>query len=145
MHRICYLLFAPLLFASPAHAWEFRCRFVERIGTTDTPLPGNFLDATSDAPRRVRIQCGVFDTAESEAPHVGFVGWNVGTISVGGLEGSSDERRAPGRLSPFNFANQPNSNGNPPLPSGDPFTTLTEIDATLGTQSPVWMCGPDGQ
>ena len=31
-----------------------------------------------------------------------------------------------------------------PLPAGDPFTMLTEIDATLGTQSPIWVCDAQG-
>ncbi|MGE4195608.1 MAG: hypothetical protein AB7G11_00610 [Phycisphaerales bacterium] len=35
-------------------------------------------------------------------------------------------------------------NGMPPLPDGDPFTMLTDIDARLGRQAPIWTCNPDG-
>lgn len=128
-----------------AHGWHFDCRFIERIGNTNVELPGNVIDASNGSPRNIRVQFGVFDDADGPAPSGGFVGWNVGTLAVSGPAGNSDERRNNGRISPYNFAAQSGSNGNPPLPGGDPFTMLTEIDATLGTQSPVWTCwDPDG-
>lgn len=131
--------------AFPAWGWEFRCRFIERVGNINVELPGNTIDAGNGAPRNIRVQFGVFDDAESPAPAGGFVGCNIGSLAVDGSEDNSDERRNPGRLSPFTFAASPDANGNPPLPDGDPFTMLTEIDATLGTQSPVWVCvDPDG-
>ncbi|MBC7772520.1 MAG: hypothetical protein H7210_08510 [Pyrinomonadaceae bacterium] len=130
--------------ATSANAFEFRVRFVERVGNVDTVIAGNTIDATNGAVRNIRIQFGVFDDAVSVAPEGGYVGWNVGTIAVSGAESNSDERRNNGRLSPFNFAGGPNANGNAPLPAGDPFTMLTEIDNTLGTQSPLWVCDAQG-
>jgi hypothetical protein len=130
--------------AASANAFEYRVRFVEQTGNGAnqfTVLAGNSIDASNGAPRRIRVQFGVFDDATSAAPAGGFVGWNVGTITVGGAAGNSDESRTPGRLSPFNFAAGPNSNGNP---STNPFDALTEIDATLGTQSPIWICDAQG-
>lgn len=127
--------------AASANAFEYRVRFVERVGNVDTVLAGNSIDASNGAPRRIRVQFGVFDDGTSAAPAGGFVGWNVGTITVSGASNNSDESRTPGRLSPFNFASGPNSNGNP---STNPFDALTEIDATLGTQSPVWVCDSQG-
>jgi len=130
--------------AGSAEAFEFRCRFVERVGNIDVVLQGNIIDASSRVARNIRLQFGVFDDAAGPAPAGGFVGWNVGTLAVSSSTGNSDERRNPGRLSPFNFASGATSNGNPPLPGGDPFTMLTEIDATLGTQSPIWQCDANG-
>jgi len=130
--------------ASSANAYEFRCRFVERVGSTDVVLDNNTIDASNANVRNIRIQFGVFDDAAGVAPAGGYVGWNVGTIAVSGAVNNSDERRNNGRISPFNFAAGPNSNGNAPLPAGDPFTMLTEIDNTLGTQSPSWVCNADG-
>ncbi|MGE3109500.1 MAG: hypothetical protein AB7G11_16165 [Phycisphaerales bacterium] len=130
--------------AGSAEAFEFRCRFVERVGNTDVVLAGNTIDATNGLARRIRIQFGVFDDAAGAAPAGGFVGWNVGTLAVSGAASNSDETRTPGRLAPFNFGPGPNANGNPPLPGGDPFTMLTEIDNTLGTQSPIWVCDANG-
>lgn len=114
------------------------------MGNVDVELPGNIIEPFFGQVRTVRLQFGVFDDAAGEAPAGGFVGWNVGTLAVSGSTSNSDERRTPGRLSPFNFSAGPNANGQPPLPGGDPFTQLTEIDATLGTQSPSWVCGPGG-
>ncbi|MGE3107452.1 MAG: hypothetical protein AB7G11_00625 [Phycisphaerales bacterium] len=128
-----------------ARGWHFECRFIERVGNMDVLLPGNTIDASNGAARNIRIQFGVFDDADGPAPAGGFVGWNVGTMFVSGPVNNSDERRNNGRLAPFNFGPGPNANGNPPLPAGDPFTMLTEIDNTLGTQSPIWVCwDPDG-
>ncbi len=127
--------------SSGASAFEFRCRFVERVGNTDIVLPGNEIDASNNIARRIRIQFGVFDDAAGPAPAGGYVGWLAGTLSVSGPANNSDETRTPGRLSPFNFGPGVNANGNPPLPGGDPFTMLTEIDNTLGTQTTVWPVG----
>jgi hypothetical protein len=125
--------------AASANAFEYRVRFVERVGTTDTVLDGNtieYADQASTAARRIRVQFGVFDDAAGAAPAGGFLGWNVGTVTVNGGAGNSDESRTNGRITPWNFA--PNGNGNP---AADPFEALTGIDNTLGTQSPPW---PDG-
>lgn len=130
--------------ASSADAFEFRCRFVERIGNMDVPLVDNRIEVVPGVTRNIRIQFGVFDNAAGAAPAGGYVGWNVGTLAVSGAASNSDERRNNGRISPFNFGPGANANGNPPLPGGDPFTMLSEIDNTLGTQSPVWVCGPGG-
>src|SRR6185369_11508813 len=116
----------------------------ERVGTTDTVLAGNVIDASDRLPHRIRIQFGVFDDGEGAAPAGGYIGWNVGSISVSGTPENSQERRTPGRLSPFNFAASVTANG-VPLPSGGTadlpgtdWQMLTQIDATLGTQSPPW-------
>ncbi len=126
--------------ASTARAFEFRARFIERVGNENVILPGNTIDASNGLARRIRIQFGVFDDAAGAAPAGGFVGWNVGSLAVSGALANSAETRTPGRLSPFTFAPQQNANGNPPLasPGGDPFTMLTEIDNTLGTQTTLW-------
>jgi len=131
--------------ASSANAWHFEVRFVERVGSTDTVIAGNTIDASVNrGVRNIRIQFGVFDDADGAAPAGGYVGWNVGTLAVSGAADNSDERRNSGRISPFNFAGGANSNGNPPAPAGDPFSMLSEIDATLGTQSPFWGFNADG-
>lgn len=130
--------------AGSANAFEFRCRYIERVGNTDVVLTDNHIDATNGNVRNIRLQFGVFDDAAGAAPDGGFVGWNVGTLAVSGSASNSDERRNNGRIAPFNFAGGPNANGNAPLPAGDPFTMLTEIDATLGTQSPIWVCDAQG-
>jgi hypothetical protein len=123
-----------------AVAWHFECRFIERAGNIDVPLLNNTIDVFDGMSRNIRVQFGVFDDVDGAAPAGGFVGWNTGTIAVSGPAGNSDERRNPGRLAPFNFLPGPNSNGNPPAPAGDPFTMLTDIDSTLGIQSPEWIC-----
>ena len=133
-----------LMACGSANAFEFRCRFVERVGNQDVVISNNHLNAVPSVTRNVRIQMGVFDDAAGPAPAGGFVGWNVGTLTVSGPVNNSTERRNPGRIAPFTFSQQPNANGNPPAPAGDPFTMLTDIDATLGTQSPVWVCTPGG-
>jgi len=126
------------------NAYTFQCRFVERIGNTDVVLANNRIDVAGGSVHNIRIQFGVFDDSASLAPDGGFLGWNIGTMNVSGSRANSDERRNPGRLSPFNFSVGANANGNPPLPGGDPFTMLTEIDATLGTQAPAWICDAQG-
>lgn len=130
--------------AMSANAFEIRVRFVEQTG--DMPgdfnvLAGNEIDATDGAARRIRVQFGVFDDAGGAAPAGGFLGWNVGSLTVSGGAANSDETRTPGRLAGFDFAQGPNSNGNPPLPGGDPFDGLTEIDNTQGTQTVLWFPG----
>jgi hypothetical protein len=130
--------------ASSANAFEFRCRFVERVGNQDIVLTDNQIVAAPGVTRNIRVQFGVFDNAAGAAPAGGYVGWNVGTLTVSGPASNSDERRNNGRIAPFNFGPGVNANGNPPLPGGDPFTALTEIDNTLGTQSPVWVCDAAG-
>lgn len=141
----CFGVLFVLSAATSADAWVFRSRFVERIGNTEVVLINdNILHAVDHGVHNIRLQFGVFDDGAGPAPDGGFVGWNVGSLVVNAVGFNSDERRNPGRLSPYNFAGGVNSNGNPPLPAGDPFTYLTEIDATLGTQSPLWTCDPHG-
>jgi hypothetical protein len=138
--------------AVSANALTFQCRWVERVGTTDVVIGGNgaSLDVGNGNARVLRLQFGVFDDAGGAAPAGGFVGWNVGTLDVSGTPGNSTDRRsgtpAPGRINPFNFAGQPTANGNPPVPSGGDVDVehLSEIDATLGTQSPLWNCTAAG-
>jgi len=142
--RRAALLAGVVAFAQPASAWYFETRFVERVGNVDVVLPGNTIDASDGSPRNIRIQVGVFDDASGPAPGGGVAGW-LGQLTVSGAVNNSDERRTPGRLSPFTFANFPYSNGVPLLPDGDPFTMLTQIDAVAGPQSIPWACGPDGQ
>jgi hypothetical protein len=124
---------------SEAHAFEFRCRFVERVGSVDIEIPGQTVNGTSGTAHRIRLQFGVFDDASGPAPAGGFVGWNVGTLQVSGSADNSDESRTPGRLAPFTFTSQGNGQ-----PAFDPFTMLTAIDATLGTQAQVWVCDAAG-
>ncbi|MGE3107419.1 MAG: hypothetical protein AB7G11_00795 [Phycisphaerales bacterium] len=137
--------------AASANAFEFRCRFVERVGTMDVVLAGNTIDASNGAARIIRVQFGVFDDATSAAPAGGYVGWNVGTLAVSGPSGNSAEDIASGvpagsggplaRLAPFNFA--PGGNGVGADGAGV-FDMLTGIDNTLGTQSPIWQCDSAG-
>jgi hypothetical protein len=130
--------------AMSANAAEFRVRFVEQTGpnaTDFTVLAGNEIDATDGAAHRIRVQFGVFDDAGGPAPAGGFLGWNIGSLTVTGGAANSDETRTPGRLPGFDFAQGPNSNGNPPLPGGDPFEHLSEIDNTQGTQTVLWFPG----
>ena len=130
--------------SSTAGALEFRNRFVERVGNIDLPIAGNHLVIGSREVKRIRVQLGVFDDANGAAPQGGIRGWSLGTLAVSGSGDLASETRTPGRLAPFNFPRGANSNGNPPLPDGDPFNLLTEIDAAMGTQSPIWQCEPDG-
>lgn len=134
--------------AASANALTFECRWVERVGSVDTVIGGDGSSVTFAAgtSHRLRLQFRVVDDAMGPAPAGGFVGWNVGSINVSGDPANSQDRRTPGRLGPFNFAGQPTANGNPP-PSGglagpdgpaDDFQHWDDIDATLGTQSPVW-------
>jgi hypothetical protein len=117
-----------------ADAWEFRFQWVRRVGTTDTPLLNNLLRAQPGESVRVRMQFGVFDDGAGPAPAGGYVGWNFGTL-VDSDAASGTNTRTPGRLSPFNFAPFSRSNGDPPA---DPWTSLTQIDNTLGWQSFAW-------
>src|ERR1700752_239903 len=97
--------------ACAAHGFEFRCRFVERVGSTDTVITGNALVSEPGAPHRIRIQFGVFDDEVGPAPAAGFIGWNVGTIVVSGDAANSQDRRTPGRFAPFNqLEGGPNGN-----------------------------------
>lgn len=129
-----------------ANALTFQCRFVERVGVTEFVIANNSIGAANGVARDVRLQLAVVDDSEP-ASAGGFLGWSDGSITVSGPESNSDERRngpGPGRISPFNSSSHPNANGNPPLPGGDPFTTLTEIDASRGAQSPIWVCDAQG-
>jgi hypothetical protein len=140
--------------AASANALTFQCRWVERVGTTDTVIGGNgaTLDVGNGAPRRIRLQFGVFDDAGGAAPGGGFVGMNVTGISISGPAANSADRRTNGRISPFNFAAQPTANGNPPpaggVAAGDAvgtdFQGWTDIDCTLGTQAFAWPCNSAG-
>jgi hypothetical protein len=133
------------LLSSTAHAWHFEVRFIERVGNTDVVLPGNSIDASDGTARNIRIQMGVFDDGNGAAPAGGFLGWvGEASLSVSGPINNSDERRNPGRLAPFNGNNSSNANGSPPLPGGDPFTTLTLLDVALNLQALPWTCNPDG-
>ena len=125
-------------------AWEFRSRFVQRVGNTDVLISDPY-SIPDNQPTRVRLQFGVFDDQNGAAPTGGFVGWNVGTLSITGISNPlrAGARRTPGRLAPFNFAN--NGNGIPAAPAGDPFGSLTQLDVTLGIQSPLWVCDANGQ
>jgi hypothetical protein len=147
--------------AASANALTFQCRWVERVGTTDTVIPTvggvQTLTVVPGSSHRYRLQFSVVDDASGAAPAGGFVGWNVGTLDVSGSASNSATRRtngvdpgmtSGGRLTPFVFALQPTANGNPPPAgglsspdaAGTDFNHLTEIDATLGTQSPFWGC-----
>jgi hypothetical protein len=139
--------------ATSANALTFECRFVEQTGaSTFVVLAGNTIDASNTLPRRIRMQFRVVDDAEGAAPAGGFVGQNVGTLTVSGAPANSAERRTNGRISPFNFAGGINSNGNPPpaggVNAGDAAGTdwnmLTDIDNTLGTQAFAWGCDASG-
>lgn len=138
--------FALLGAAGSADALTFQCRFVERIGNVDSILQNNTIDADNEQLRNIRLQFAVVDDSEPAAAG-GFIGWSAGSIIVNNSESNSDERRngpGPGRITPFNSSSDPNANGNPPLPGGDPFTMLTDIDATIDTQSPTWVCDAQG-
>ncbi|MBC7771892.1 MAG: hypothetical protein H7210_05315 [Pyrinomonadaceae bacterium] len=146
--------------AASANALTFECRFVQQTGAAGsafTVLPGNTIDATDGVARRIRLQVRVIDDADGPAPAGGFIGQNVGSLTVSGAAGNSQERRTNGRISPFNFAAGNNANGNPPVPgtntppgnfpadpAGADFQQLTDIDNTLGTQAFAWTCAADG-
>ncbi len=134
--------------AATADAYEFRVRFVQRVGPEDIELMGgNVFYASTGELNRIRVQFGVFDDAESAAPAGGLIGWNHGTITVNGHAGNSDDyRNSPdgvpngvGRLPPFDFA--PGSSGANGLPAEDPFEALTGIDNTQGPQTVAWVFG----
>jgi hypothetical protein len=111
---------------------------VERVGNIDTPLMdgATFLPGST---HRLRAQFGVFDDAAGAAPVGGYIGWNAGTLSNNGVGTWS---RTPGRLAPFTFSPNPVANGSP---TSDPFTSLTQIDNTLGFQTFAWGCDGAGQ
>lgn len=117
-----------------ADAWEFRTRWVQRVGNADIPLTNNVLVAAPGATVRVRMQFGVFDDANGPAPAGGYIGWNVGTL-FDSEPTSGVNTRTPGRLSPFTFAPFAYSNGSP---TADPWTSLIYIDNTLGWQVFFW-------
>ncbi len=122
-----------------AGAYEIRVRFVEQVGLgagAFVVLPGNTIDCSDGLARRIRVQFGVFDDANGAAPLGGYVGWNVGSLTVSGPSGNSAETRTPGRVNPFTFA--PGGNG---VPAADPFDAITGVDNTLGTQSTAWPVG----
>lgn len=135
--------------AGTAHAWEFRTRFVERIGNQNVVLDGNAIDASNLQSRRIRIQFGVFDTGGDSAPAGGLIGWNEGTITVGGGADNSDEYRnsaggipnQDGRLNPF-LTGGPIGFG-AGLPADDPFDSLRLIDNRIGNQVIPWGCGEE--
>lgn len=128
---------------SAAHAFEYRVRWAERIGNVDVPLANNFLDASVGS-HRMRLQIGIFDNAAGEAPAGGIYGWTGGLVVQTPTPAYSTETRTPGRLGPFTSSTDPGANGNPPLPGGDPFEALTDIDATIGIQSLIWGFNDDG-
>jgi uncharacterized protein (TIGR03382 family) len=129
--------------ATSANAFVVRSQWVFRVGpgadSTFAPVPAGGIDATTGTAYRLRLQFGVFDDAAGPAPAGGYIGWNLGTLTATG----GTNTRTNGRLAPFNFAPNPPGNG---LPSADPFTALTAIDNTLGTQGtgspgfPAWVC-----
>lgn len=125
--------------ASSAAAVDYQCRWVECVGNMEVPIEeGMPFDIRDGRARQVRLQFGVFDSDSGPAPAGGLLGWSNGMlVATGGIN-----TRTPGRLEPFNSATNPLANGDPPLPGGDPFQTLTSIDATRGPQSPFW--GFDG-
>jgi hypothetical protein len=124
-----------------ANAFVVRAQWVLRVGNADMVIPTvGGVQTLAPAPRtslRFRLQFGVFDDAAGPAPAGGYIGWNLGTMNISG----GTNTRTPGRLAPFTFTPNPPGNG---LPSADPFSALTAIDNTLGTQSPAWTCNPDG-
>lgn len=127
-----------------AHGYEFRARWVERVGNTDVALFDNILDASFGGAHRARLQIGIFDDAAGEAPVGGVFGWTGGLVVQTPTPAHSAETRTPGRLTPFISSTDAGANGNPPLPGGDPFEALTDIDATIGMQSLVWGFNDDG-
>ncbi len=137
--RRCVLvgIAALVCLAAGRSAWGYHIevRFVRSTSPIDPSIPNNTLFTSPGTSNRIRIQFGVFDDDAGPAPAGGFVGWNVGTLSMTG----GTNTRTPGRIAPWNFAPNPPGNG---LPSTDPFTALTAIDATLGTQSSFWGCDP---
>ena len=133
--------------ATSANAFVVRAQWVFRVGpggdSTFTAVPAGGIVATPGTAYRLRLQFGVFDDASGAAPAGGYIGWNLGTLNATG----GTNTRTSGRIAPFNFAPNPPGNG---LPSADPWTALTAIDNTLGTQGtgspgfPAWVCNADG-
>jgi hypothetical protein len=122
-----------------ADAYEVRVRFVRWNGAVWEPLCDDTLFATPGSSHRIRIEAGVFDDGAGVAPAGGFVGWNTGDLVTTGGTNS----RTPGCLPPFRFA--PSHPFCPCFPFAgcpDPFTSLTGLDITIGTQAPPWNCSP---
>lgn len=128
-----------LLASSAANALVFDYRFVERVGTTDFVLPGTTYNATPGTPVRLRIQFLVRDDGIGPAPAGGFVSWTNGTITD---SLAAHNTRTPGRLTPFNFS--ANGDGQPPVPTGEPFQMLTQINADFLEQNLIWLNDPNG-
>jgi hypothetical protein len=130
--------FAATAFSSlQASAYEIRARFSGRTGTKD-PIADGMVYLPPGSLLRIRAQFGIFDNGAEPVPDGGILGWTEGTIEqYGGIA-----TRTPGRVAPFRASQDPNANGNPPLPDGDPFTRLTDINATLPDQVHTW--GFDG-
>jgi hypothetical protein len=138
--------------AATADAFVVREQFAYRVGAgadnTFTVVPtvggvqqlriGAGGDVQAGQTVRIRVRFGVFDDAGGAAPAGGFVGWNIGTID---LTNGQTATRTSGRIAPFNFAPAPPGNG---VPAADPFSAITGIDNTLGTQSPSWVCDANG-
>ncbi|MGE3110084.1 MAG: hypothetical protein AB7N65_01690 [Vicinamibacterales bacterium] len=124
--------------ATAADAWTFDYRFVERVGTTDNPIPGHIYNGTPGVPVRLRVQFAIFDDGAGPAPAGGFIAWTNGTISDS-IAAHND--RTPGRLSPFNSNGGPINDGVPLL---DPFQSLSQINAVHGVQFPLWHNDPNG-
>jgi hypothetical protein len=136
----CISALALATLAHDVQAYEFRSRFVRRIGDVDYPIQNQLnLEIHPDGywpDARIRVQFGVFDDAEGVAPNGGFIGWTAGTINItSGFTGD----RTPGRLWPFTFA-PPQSNGQP---AADPFTSLFLVEPILGDQVHFWPAGSD--
>lgn len=134
-----------LLACGSLHAYEFRIRFVQRVGETDLPLASGdggtylFAQPASGTTIRVRLQLGVFDDNAGPAPTGGLLGWTAGVQSA--LEGGVFTR-TPGRLLPFAACGSPQCNGQPLV---DPFTSISGIDATVALQTLRWECEGPGR
>lgn len=131
------------LSSSAAFGDELRFRFVNPRGSDADVIetPYGYASAAPNRRARVRLQIGVFDSESGPELAGGVIGWNVGSISVSGFfTEPMPVIRTPGRLNPFRFSASPNANG---TPTTDPFTAITQIDCTLGTQNIPWPIGSD--
>ena len=140
LSRITFGTIAVLFASSAAHAWHFDYRFVERVGNADFPIVnGSTYNASPGAPVRLRVQFGIFDDINGALPAGGFISWTNGTITD---SVSAHNTRTPGRLPPFNFS--AGGNGTPPVPAGEPFQMISQINADFVLQSPVWLNDASG-
>jgi hypothetical protein len=131
--------------ASACSAYEVRARVVRMVGGV-TEVLEQAHDGCWILPApvgvgeevRLRLQIGVLGDDDSDAPAGGVVGWSNGSISAF----CGVNRRTPGAIGPFFDPDHPEYDG---LPTRDPFSSITDIEALWGIRpSLTWICNGGG-